>query len=143
MARQPGIRITFAMRKLAAIAADSLYLANHLPTSVPPSAGNGVDPAAVDEIVGQFGERRLVGVAELAPRDGHGADERACKTAEETCRRYWYRHPRDDKRHHCAPEWRQVEDRGDDNRMRVAEAKVIQYETAHPDREYDRERPVI
>ena len=31
--------MTFASRKLAAIAADSLYLANHFPTSVPTYAG--------------------------------------------------------------------------------------------------------
>ena len=46
----------------------------------------GVDPATVQEVVGQLAHHRPHGLAELAPRDRHRPDERAQETTEKHSR---------------------------------------------------------
>ena len=90
----------FANKKMAVIATDRSHLVNHFPTSVRPGRstadGNGEDPAAVDEIVGQLVERRLVGVAKLAQPTAMAPMKAPAKQPKKPPRNR-DRHPRDEQ----------------------------------------------
>ena len=95
---------------------------------------NGVEPGAVHRALGQLAQVRLVRLADLAPGHRHRAEKRANKATEEDRGRDRDRHPRDDERHQGREEGLEVDDRGDDDRMRVAERELEQQQADDPDR---------
>ncbi len=70
----------------------------------------------------------------LAPGDRHVAGEGARETGEEHRRRNRDRYAGESERDQGGPERREIQDRGNDDRMGVAEAGVVEQEPAEADR---------
>jgi hypothetical protein len=105
--------------------------------------GNGVKPGAVDRALDQLTYFGPVGRANLAPGDRHRAEKCADETGEENRRRDRNRHFRDNERHHRREKRLEVDDRRDDDRMRIAQCELEQHQSGHPDKKQNSELEIV
>ena len=96
---------------------------------------NRIEPRAMHRALGQLMQVRPIGFANLAPSDRHRAEERTDEAAEENRWRDWNWHSRDDERHQSREKGLEVDDRRDDDRMRMAQAELEQQQPGHSDEE--------
>ena len=82
----------------------------------------------------QLAQLRPVGLADLAPSNGHRAQKRADEAPEEDRWRHWNGNPGYEQRHQGRPKGLEVDDRRDDDRMRIAQSELEQQQTGHADK---------